>query len=76
MELSDVGKELVYLLKEISDDRNFILGCMSNAPSDESWEVMIRFINKAKELGEEVTQDDVLQLSIILSDKRLEQSNQ
>ncbi len=64
--ISETGKQLMDMLKEIWYDRDFVCGTMSNAPNDAAWKKMIDYIQIAKRRGEEVTSDDILALSIVL----------
>lgn len=67
--VSDTGKQLVKELRIIWDDRNFILGAMSNAGSKKAWEKMLDYIHMARRMGDEVTSDDILILSIKLGEE-------
>lgn len=59
---------IMSLLKEIDDDHDFVCGAMSNAATEEAWQKLIDFIQTAKQQGDPVSADDILALSLVLSD--------
>ncbi len=63
--MSEIGKKLMNLLKEIYDDHDFVCGTMSNC-GEEGWEKMCEYITFARENGKIVTSDEVLALSLVL----------
>ena len=66
--LSLTGNVLMSLLKEIDDDHDFVCGAMSNAATEEAWQKLIDFIQTAKQQGDPVSADDILALSLVLSE--------
>ena len=66
--LSATGKTLMSLLKEIDDDHDFVCGSMSNAVTESAWKKMIDFIQTAKQQGDSISTDDILALSLVLSE--------
>ena len=64
--MSETGKELMLLLKEIYDNQDFVCGVMSNAGSESAWEKIHDYILYAKENGHLVSSDDLLLLSLSL----------
>ena len=66
--LSSTGNVLMSLLKEIDDDHDFVCGAMSNAATEEAWQKLIDFIQTAKQQGDPVSADDILALSLVLSE--------
>ena len=67
--MTDTGKKLVRLLRDIYDDHDFVCGTMSNCGGDKAWEEMCEFIAYADEHGEQITSDDILALSLSLGEK-------
>ena len=65
--MSETGKKLMNLLKEIYNDHDFVCGTMSNC-GEEGWKKMCEYINFARENGKTVTSDEVLALSLVLGD--------
>lgn len=65
----EIRKELEQVLRNIYDDDDFALGTVFCLETPENWETMLRFVAKAEELGDEVTHDDLLALSIVLEGK-------
>ena len=41
--MTDTGKNLMNLLREIYDDHDFVCGTMSNCGGEEAWEKMYQF---------------------------------
>ncbi len=66
--MSETGKKLMCLLKEIYDNPDFVCGAMSNAGSEDAWNKMLDYIHYAKENGLELSSDDLLLLSLSLGD--------
>ena len=64
--MTETGKKLMTLLKEIYDDHDFVCGTMSNCGGEEAWEKMYKHIVFAHEHGEQITSDEVLALSLFL----------
>lgn len=63
----ETGEKLFHLLKEIFNDRDFVIGVMSNASHVDDREEIIRFIEK----GEEATVENIILLSVYLDEKRV-----
>lgn len=71
MSISDTAHELEGLLREYNDDNDFVEGVLYEASTDEDMDTMIRFINTAREsYGNNITQDELILLSIALAEKR------
>lgn len=70
--MSNTGKELMQLLKEIYNNKDFVCGAMSVAGSEDAWEKMRDYIMCARENGHQVTSDDILALSLFLKEESLE----
>lgn len=67
--MTDTGKKLMRLLKDIYDDHDFVCGTMSNCGREEAWVEMCKFIEYANEHEEQITSDDILALSLSLGEK-------
>lgn len=65
--MNNIKKDLIYELRQIWNNKDFVCGVMSNAGSEESWEKMYQYIVNAKESGEEITSDEILLMSLGLS---------
>lgn len=50
---TETGKQLVKMLTDIWDDKEFILGCLIDLPDDEKKQTLIDFI-----IDEEITDSD------------------
>ena len=59
-------EKLVNYLKEIWNDKDFIVGVISNAATEENFEKIIRFIDYSKEHDEPFTSDDIVALSVVV----------
>lgn len=71
MPASDAARELEGLLRQYNDDDDFVDGVLYEASTEEDVDVMIRFINTAREVyGDNITQDDLILLSIALAERR------
>lgn len=68
--LSETGKKLADKLKQLYDNPDYICGVMSNAPGDDNWRLLLDYMDTAERLYEEVTSDDILALSVVLSEKK------
>ena len=62
----ETAQKLLQMLKDVFDDRDFVIGVMSNASHTDDREEIIRFIEK----GEDVTVENIILLSVYLDDKR------
>ena len=62
----ETAQKLLPMLKDVFDDRDFVIGVMSNASHTDDREEIIRFIEK----GEDVTVENIILLSVYLDDKR------
>lgn len=56
------------LLRDVYDDDDFVEGVIAVAREEENRRVIIDFIAHAKDVGDEVTSDDLLMLAIYLAD--------
>ncbi len=65
-DLSNTAKQLISELKKIWDDQDFILGVMSNARSEDARRKLLDYIHIAKRMGDSVTSDDMLMLSLTI----------
>ena len=65
--MNNIKKELIYELRQIWDNKDFVCGAMSNAGSEKAWEEMYNYLISAKESGDKVTSDEILLMSIGLS---------
>lgn len=61
----ETAEKLFRTLKNIFDDRDFVIGVMSNASHADDREEIIRFIEK----GEDVTVENIILLSVHLDEK-------
>lgn len=62
--MQSVKRQLFDKLKEFYPDRDFVLGVISNAQTEENYQRIIDFMDK----GEGVTVDSILALSLLLDD--------
>ncbi|MBO4396451.1 MAG: ribonuclease HI [Eubacterium sp.] len=67
--MSETGKELMKLLKEIYDNHDFVCGSMSNAGGEAAWNRMKEYIQYKKQNKLEITSDEILALSLVLGDE-------
>lgn len=51
---TDVGKQLVKMLTDIWDDKEFILGCLVDLPDDSQKQKLIDFIEEENETDSDV----------------------
>lgn len=51
---TDVGKQLVKMLTDIWDDKEFILGCLVDLPGDSQKQKLIDFIEEENETDSDV----------------------
>lgn len=63
---SEIAIELFNKLKAFNNDKDFILGVMSNAPNDKDMEVILEFINN----NENISVENIILLSLELGDNR------
>lgn len=68
---ANLAKELEDILRSYFDDDDFAKGTVFCLKTEENWKTMLEFIAKANELGDEITHDDLLALSIVL-EKRMD----
>ena len=66
MTFEEITNKLILRLKEIYDDRNFIIGVMSFALTHDERKMVLEYI----EHGEDVTAESISLLSLNLSQKR------
>ena len=64
-----IRAEVEKYLRSVYDDDDFVYGTVACAKTPENWDTMLRFVAKAEELGDEVTHDDIIALSIVLKRK-------
>lgn len=62
--MENIKRKLFDKLKAIHPDKDFVLGVVSNAKTDDNYQAIIDFIDK----GDEVTVDNIIALSILLDD--------
>ena len=62
----NIKKELVQELRAIYDNKDFVCGAISNAGGEDAWKVMLDYIRTSKQLGDSLTSDDILLLSLDL----------
>ena len=67
-----VRRELEGLLRSVYDDDDFVYCTIACAETPENWGEMLRFAAKAEEMGDEVTHDDLVALSLVLERKLLD----
>lgn len=65
-ELSETGQALMDMLIEIDNDQDFVLGVMCNAGNDTAWQKIIDFINYAKSVGDEISTEQLIRISLYL----------
>ena len=61
-----IKSKLIEKLKTISEDKDFLVGVVSNAKHDDDRETIIEYIDK----GENVSYEQLLLLSVYLGQKR------
>lgn len=66
MHENELKKRLEQALRSVYDEDGFVYGTIICAKTPSNWEIMLDYISKAEELGEEVTHDDLVALSLIL----------
>lgn len=66
MQGKKIKRKLFEKLKEFYRDKDFVGGVMSNVQHDEDRQVIIDYIEK----GEDVTEKNIILLSLYLSNKR------
>lgn len=66
---SSVKKELISELRKIYDNKDFVCGVVSNAGYENAWSVMLDFIRTARRLGDDITSDNLLLLSLDLREE-------
>jgi hypothetical protein len=62
----DIKRELFNKLNSFHHDKDFVVGVMSNAKHDEDRETILQFM----EAGEDVTVENIILLSLHLSNER------
>lgn len=65
---SPIDKTLEALLRTVYDDDDFVEGVIGEAANEENRSVIVDFIEKAHEVGDELRSDDLLMLAIYLAD--------
>ena len=66
--MSETGKKLMILLKEIYNDHDFVCGTMSNCGNEEALKELYDYISYAKAHNKAVTSDEILLLSLVIGD--------
>jgi hypothetical protein len=64
--MADTKRKLFDKLKEFHNDKEFVVGVMSNAKHDEDRDLILKFIESEKE----ATIEDVILLSLHLANER------
>lgn len=64
--MTELQKKLRDKLKTVSKDKDFILGALLDAETEEDQQVIIDYIDK----GEDVNEQNVILLSVFLHNKR------
>lgn len=67
MAAQSVAASLAQLLRDIYDDDDFVDGVIAVARNDENRSIITAFIEYARNIGDEVTSDDVLMLALRLA---------
>lgn len=62
--MKSIKRTLFDKLKEFHPDRDFVIGVISVAKTDENYQYIIDFMDK----GEDVTVDNIIALSVLLDD--------
>ena len=60
--------ELIKELRNIYDNKDFVCGVISNAGYERAWSIILDYIRTAKRLGEDISTDNLLLLSLDLRD--------
>ena len=68
---SNLKQELEIRLRKIYDDDEFVRCVFIVAGNDENYRKMLAFIDKAESLGDDVTHDDIVALSVVLSNEQI-----
>ena len=63
-----IKSELVKELRSIYDNKDFVCGVVSNAGYEHAWSILLDYIRTAKQLGEDLSTDNLLLLSLDLRD--------
>ena len=67
---AEIKNKLIEKLKTISEDKDFIVGVISNAKHNDDRKALIKYIDE----GEEVTYEQLLLLSLWLNQERKKHS--
>lgn len=67
--ISEIGQKLMDMLVEIDDSKDFVLGVMCNAGNDNAWQKIIDFIEHARNVGDEVTNEQLIKISVYLGNQ-------
>lgn len=51
---TEIGQKLVKILTEVWDDKEFVLGCLVDLPTDELKQKLIDFINQENETDSDI----------------------
>lgn len=62
--MKSIKRQLFEKLREFYNDRDFVLGVMSNVDTDENYQKIIDFIDA----GESVSVESIIALSVLLDD--------
>ena len=72
---SEVKSELIRELRNIYENKDCVCGVVSNAGYEHAWSRILDYIKTAKSLGEPLSSDNLLLLSLELRDEEEKQSN-
>ena len=64
-----VREELETILRNIYDDDEYVDNIIGEALTEENWQTMVDFVEKAHDEGEAVTYEDMVGLSLILRER-------
>ena len=64
-----IKSELVRELRNIYDNKDFVCGVVSNAGYEHAWSILLDYIRTANRLGEDISTDHLLLLSLDLRDE-------
>lgn len=56
-------------MRSIYDDDEFVRCVIREAKTEENWGTMLAFVEKASELGDPVTYEDMVALSLVLRER-------
>lgn len=68
--MTEKAKELEPILRELYDNDDFVQGVIANAKTDDNLNTIQQYIATGRSLGDEITSDEIIDLSILLSRKQ------